>query len=373
MLSLKWSNSQPATRNPQHKTKKMKTYKYNAPFQLELGEELPYLEIGYHTYGKLNEAKDNVIWVCHALTANSDVFDWWAGLFGENDLFNPKEHFIVCANILGSCYGSTSPLQTIKSKQYHKFPMITVRDMVNAHEILRKRLRIEKINTVIGGSMGGQQALEWNVQHPYLFENLIVIATNAQHSPWGIAFNESQRMAIENDSTWQLSTPSAGLRGLKAARSVALLSYRSYFAYNQTQQEIDSNKTDNYKASSYQRYQGEKLIKRFNAFSYYRLSQAMDSHHLGRNRESVENALGQITANTLSIGISTDFLFPPNEQRFIAKYIENSRFVEIESFYGHDGFLVETKKLTGIIQNFFEQEKQGIGKIKRKGIAELRA
>jgi homoserine O-acetyltransferase len=338
----------------------MKTYKHNATFALELGEELPYLEIAYHTYGKLNEAKDNVIWVCHALTANSDVFDWWSGLFGENDLFNPKEHFIVCANILTSCYGSTSPLQTVKNKQFHKFPMVTIRDMVNAHEILRKHLRIEKINTIIGGSMGGQQALEWNVQQPDLFENLIVLATNAQHSPWGVAFNESQRMAIENDSTWQLSTASAGLKGLKAARSMALLSYRSYFAYNQTQQEIDNNKTDDYKAASYQRYQGEKLIKRFNAFSYYRLTQAMDSHNLGRNRESIEFALKQIMANTLVIGISTDFLFPPNEQRFIAKHIANARFVEIESFYGHDGFLVETEKITEIIRNFFEQQKQQI-------------
>ena len=348
----------------------MKTYKYNQTFALELGEELPYLEIAYHTYGKLNKDKSNVVWVCHALTANSDVFDWWSGLFGENDLYNPESNFIVCANILGSCYGTTSPLQTTKNKKYHKFPMVTIRDIVNAHEVLRKHLRIEKINTIIGGSMGGQQALEWNIQQPDLFENLILLATNARHSPWGIAFNESQRMAIENDSTWQLSTVSAGLKGLKAARSMALLSYRSYFAYNQTQQEIDDNKTDNFKASSYQRYQGEKLIKRFNAFSYYRLSQAMDSHNLGRNRESIEIALRKITANTLVIGINTDFLFPPNEQRFIAKHIENSRFVEIESFYGHDGFLVETDKLTEIIQVFFEQE---IVKINRNKLMELRA
>jgi homoserine O-acetyltransferase len=348
----------------------MKTYKYNQTFALELGEELPYLEIAYHTYGNLNKDKSNVVWVCHALTANSDVFDWWSGLFGENDLYNPESNFIVCANILGSCYGTTSPLQTTKNKKYHKFPMVTIRDMVNAHEVLRKHLRIEKINTIIGGSMGGQQALEWNIQQPDLFENLILLATNARHSPWGIAFNESQRMAIENDSTWQLSTVSAGLKGLKAARSMALLSYRSYFAYNQTQQEIDDNKTDNFKASSYQRYQGEKLIKRFNAFSYYRLSQAMDSHNLGRNRESIEIALRKITANTLVIGINTDFLFPPNEQRFIAKHIENSRFVEIESFYGHDGFLVETDKLTEIIQVFFEQE---IVKINRNKLMELRA
>lgn len=349
----------------------MKTYKYNAAFPLELGETLPDLEIAYHTYGKLNQAKDNVVWVCHALTANSDVFDWWSGLFGENDLFNPQEYFIVCANMLGSCYGSTAPLQTTKSKQYHQFPIVTIRDMVKAHDLLRKHLGIEKIATIVGGSMGGQQALEWNVQQPTLFDNLILLATNAQHSPWGIAFNESQRMAIENDSTWQLSTVSAGLKGMKAARSMALLSYRSYFAYGQTQQEIDNSKTDDFKAASYQRYQGEKLAKRFNAFSYYRLSQAMDSHNLGRNRKSVEAALKQIEAKTLVIGISTDFLFPPIEQRFIAKHIANARFVAIDSFYGHDGFLVETEKLTEVISNFFEQLKQLI-KFKKEEVIELR-
>ena len=348
----------------------MKTYKYNATFKLELGEELHYLEVGYHTYGKLNKDKSNVIWVCHALTANSDVLDWWSGLFGENDFFNPKEYFIVCANILSSCYGTTSPLQTAKSKQYHKFPMVTIRDMVEAHKLLRKHLGLEKIHTIIGGSMGGQQALEWNVQEPNLFENLIVIATNAKHSPWGIAFNESQRMAIEADATWQLSTPKAGLQGLKAARSMALISYRSYFAYSKTQHEVDNNKVEDYHASSYQQYQGEKLVKRFNAYAYYRLSQAMDSHNLGRNRESVEAALQQISAQTLAIGISSDGLFPPSEQRYISKYVQNGRFVEIDSFYGHDGFLVETEKLTEVIRNFFEQQ---VGNKQNKNRIELRA
>ena len=348
----------------------MKTYKYNAAFKLELGEELPYLEVGYHTYGKLNEDKSNVIWVCHALTANSDVFDWWSGLFGENDYFNPNDYFIVCANILSSCYGTTSPLQTVKSKQYHKFPVVTIRDMVNAHKLLRKLLGIEKINTIIGGSMGGQQALEWNVQEPDLFEHLIVIAANAKHSPWGIAFNESQRMAIEADATWQLSTPNAGLQGMKAARSMALISYRSYFAYSKTQHEVDNDKTEDFKAVSYQQYQGQKLAKRFNAFSYYRLSQAMDAHNLGRNRESVETALQQISAQTLAIGISSDGLFPPSEQRYIAKHVQNGRFVEIDSFYGHDGFLVETEKLTEIVKTFFEQK---VRKTNTKNLRGLRA
>jgi homoserine O-acetyltransferase len=288
------------------------------------------------------------------------VFEWWAGLFGENDFFNPKKHFIICANVLGSCYGTTSPLQTAPEKSYHNFPKITIRDMVAAHEILRKHLGINKIHTIIGGSLGGQQALEWNVQQPDLFENLIVIATNAQHSAWGIAFNESQRLAIEADTTWRESNPRAGLNGMLAARSMALLSYRSYMAYNTTQKETNVNKTDNYKASSYQRYQGEKLVKRFNAFSYYSLSLTMDSHHLGRNRGSIYNALAKITARTLAISISSDGLFPPLEQQLLAENIGDATYLVMDSFYGHDGFLVETEKLTQMIDAFFKRKKEPI-------------
>ena len=329
--------------------------KYNQPFALEKGGELPYLEITYHTAGTFNPTKNNVIWVCHALTANSDVFDWWEGLFGAEDLFNPQDHFIVCANVLSSCYGTSGPLQMADTAKYHNFPEVTIRDMVNAHEILRKHLGISKIHTIIGGSLGGQQTLEWTIQQPQLFDNLIALATNAYHSPWGIAFNESQRMAIEVDPTWKLNHPEAGINGMKTARSVALISYRAYHTYGNSQHETDVNKTEAFKASSYQRYQGEKLARRFNAFSYYRLSQAMDSHNLGRHRGSIEEALAKIKAQTLVIGISSDGLFPVNEQQYLAQHIEEAYYTEIDSYYGHDGFLVETEKLTTVIKAFYDK------------------
>ena len=326
------------------------------PFKLESGEILPELQIAYHTYGKLNPEKNNVVWVCHALTANSDVFDWWKGLFGPAYLFNPEEYFVVCANIIGSCYGTTGPLAInpeTNRPYFQSFPAITTRDMVLAHDLLRQHLQINQIHTLIGGSLGGQQAMEWAILKPQLVRNLILMATNAFHSPWGIAFNEAQRLAIRADETFAHNIPEGGKHGLKAARAMALLSYRHYDAYCKTQKEEDLNKIDLYKASSYQDYQGEKLINRFDAYSYFALTKTMDAHHVARNRGSVVNALACIKAKTLVIGISSDLLFPVSEQQYLAQHIENAVYEEIDSFYGHDGFLIETAKLTQLIEAFY--------------------
>jgi homoserine O-acetyltransferase len=337
------------------------TFIYDHPFTLEGGDVLPSLEITYHTYGKLNSDKSNVIWVCHALTANSNVFEWWPGLFGAKELFNPNEHFIVCANNLGSCYGTTGPLSINKFTNqpwFSYFPNVTIRDMVKAHDLLRVHLGIEKINTVIGGSQGAQQVLEWTVQRPALFYHSIVIATNAKHSPWGIALNESQRLAIKADRTYYSNTEDGGQKGLAAARSIALLSYRNYKTYTETQKEAHDEKLDDFNSASYQRYQGQKLVDRFNAYSYVTLSKAMDSHNLGRGRVSAEKALGEVTARTLVISIGSDLLFPPSEQEFIARYIRKSQHKQIDSLYGHDGFLIETQQLTKIIGEFLSNKKE---------------
>ncbi len=335
-----------------------KKYSHKKRVALENGTSLPQLEIAYHTYGELNKDKSNVIWVVHALTANSDVFDWWPGLFGTNDLFNPKEHFIVCANNLGSCYGTTGPLSSnpdTNEAWYSYFPQITIRDMANTLQVLKQHLGINKIHTLIGGSQGGQIAQEWALQEPELTENLILIATNAQHSPWGIAFNESQRLAIKADRTYFSNSEHGGNKGLQAARSIALLSYRNYHTYNSTQKSTGTNNINNHAAASYQRYQGEKLVKRFNAYSYVRLSEAMDSHHVARERAySVETVLNTIEVPTLVIGVTSDLLFPLNEQQLLAKYIKGSVYKEIDSLYGHDGFLIETKQLSEHINQFYK-------------------
>ncbi len=324
------------------------TFKYPHPLELERGGCLPEIEIAYTTLGNLQkDAKGsckNVVWICHALTANAQANDWWSGLVGVGKCYDPEKHFIVCANMLGSCYGSTNALSVSPitgAPYYYDFPDITVRDMVKALDLLRKHLKIDKIHLCTGGSMGGQQTLEWAIMQPNLIENLVVLATNAQHSPWGIAFNESQRLAIQSDKLWGEKTPLAGMEGMKAARSMALLSYRNYEAYQLTQAETDPDKIDDYRASSYQRYQGEKLAKRFNAFAYWTLSKAMDSHHLGRRRGSTQDALRGIKAHSLVIGIRSDVLFPVAEQHFLAKHIPQATYQEIDSPYGHDGFLIE--------------------------------
>lgn len=347
-------------------------FKYQDNWQLESGEILPGFELTYHTAGKLNEDRSNVIWVCHALTANSNVSDWWKGLFGKGNALDPEKFFIICVNVPGSCYGSTNPLSVNSSTDkpyYHSFPNITIKDIVNSFDILRQSLKIDRIHTLLGGSLGGQQALEWACSKPELFSRIIPIATNARHSAWGIAFNESQRMAIASDPTWCNSHHNAGMNGMKTARSIALLSYRAYKTYESSQTDQNQEKTDDYLASSYQQYQGEKLGKRFNAFSYWYLSKAMDSHHLGRGRESLKAALNSIKAATLIIGINSDSLFPIKEQVFLFNHIPNAQLEVVDSNFGHDGFLTETLKINPLIKSFINSK--SIKSIEKEPLAEL--
>jgi len=227
--------------------------------------------------------------------------------------------------------------------------------MVAAYQKLKDYLRIDNIYIGIGGSMGGQQLLEWAITEPELFEHIIPVATNAVHSPWAIAFNASQRISIETDSTWKEKNEQAGINGMKAARAIALLSYRNYATYAEDQSEASDTISDNFKSESYQRYQGDKLSKRFNAFSYYFLSKSMDSHNIGRGRKSIPDALKSIQAKTTVIGISSDILFPPAEQEFIAEHIPGASLHIINSKYGHDGFLLEFTQIENIINNFLKK------------------
>lgn len=333
------------------------TFFYKNSFTLESGITLPQLHLAYTTYGQLNETKDNVIWIFHALTANSDAAEWWPGLVGVGKLFDPASSFIICVNMPGSCYGSIGPLDidSLSGEPfYHNFPFFTIKDMIRSYQLLRSYLGITKIKVGIGGSMGGQQLLEWAVDEPNLFETIIPLATNAFHSPWGIGFNSSQRLAIEADNTWKQTNPQAGLNGMKAARSIALLSYRNYQTYQFSQSETTNEKITDFKSESYQRYQGEKLAKRFNAFSYYFLTKSMDAHNIGRKREGSIAALQQIKAKTLVISISSDLLFPPSEQQFLAENISGATYQSIESIFGHDGFLLEFDQITTVIRNFTE-------------------
>jgi homoserine O-acetyltransferase len=336
----------------------MRKLEFKHEFITETGARIPELEIAYNTYGRLNSRGDNVIWVCHALTANSDVEAWWPGMVGEKYLFDTEKYFIVCANVLGSCYGTTGPasINPLTGKPWLRdFPLITVRDLVNIHEIIRNHLGIKKIHTVIGASIGGYQALEYSIMFPELIERLVLLASGAKQTPWALAFSESMRLAMEADHTFIANEPEGGRKGLKAARSIALLSYRTMEAYNRTQEEDDNEKLTGFKAASYQAYQGEKLVKRFNPYSYWCLTALSDTHNIGRGREGVLNALEKIKARVLCVGIKSDLLFPTEDQKLIASNTKQAEYVEIDSFYGHDGFLIETEIVSDVIRKFWEK------------------
>ena len=304
------------------------------PFVLESGSTLQDYRVQYSTYGRLNADNSNVVWVFHALTANSLVHEWWTGLIGPNRLLDSDKYFIICSNMLGSCYGAEEPHD-------FNFPLFTIKDMVQSHKLIKQRLGIEQIKMGIGGSMGGQQLLQWAAEEPDLFETVVPIATNAVHSSWGIAFNETQRMAIRSGNLQA---------GLEVARAIGMLSYRHYTTFEKKQTDQDHRISD-FSASSYQRYQGEKLRKRFSPYSYYYLSKAMDSHNLGRYYGSAEEALQRIKSKAVVVGMESDILFPKQEQIFIADYLPNADIYIVESDFGHDGFLIETKKINDLLKN----------------------
>ena len=334
-------------------------FHYDREYELEAGGKLPGFQLKYTTLGQLNKDRSNVVWVIHALTGNSDVTSWWPGLFDAGGPYDPKNHFVICANTLGGCYGSTGPLSINPDTGkpfFHDFPMLTNRDIVRSFDLLRQELGLEKIETVIGSSLGGQQALEWSMESPDIFNHLILIACNANHSPWGIAFNEAQRLAIEADSTWKENDSRAGLNGLKAARAIAMLSYRSFEGFVEQQSEKSAEIFDGFRAATYQQYQGQKLAGRFNAFTYWTLSKAMDNHHVGRMRESVKAALHQVKAKTLVVGIESDLLFPLSEQQLLSENIPKAKLEIIHSLYGHDGFLVEFDQLKTLLNKFYQNK-----------------
>ena len=324
-------------------------------FTTENDHHIKNAKITYHTAGKLNSDKDNVIWICHALTANSNPGEWWKSFFDDNNWLSLDDYFVVCVNIPGSCYGTFGPLDLGDGTAlYHDFPHITIRDIVKCLRIVADNIGIKQIAYLIGASMGGQQALEWAIEEPDRIRKLVLLATNAKHSPWGIAFNESQRWAIETDPTWKDKNPDAGINGMKVARSVALLSYRSYDGFHLTQDD-HYQYNEQRKAESYQRYQGEKLASRFNAFSYYFLSKAMDSHDVSRRRKSLQAALEQIEADTIVLNLQDDLLFPINDQKVLAKHIKKAKLETINSHFGHDGFLIETDQIKEVIYNWQNQ------------------
>jgi homoserine O-acetyltransferase/O-succinyltransferase len=355
---------------------------FNEPFELEFGNVLPGVTVAYEAYGKLNDEGTNAVLVCHALSGDAHASDyyhkenapgkvtanrhkgWWNGLISVGKSFDPTEYFVICSNILGSCYGTTGPtsLNPATCKRYAMdFPIITVRDMVKLQRQLIDYLGVKKLRVVTGGSLGGMQVLEWALMYPELVEKIIPIATAVKHSAWCIGLNEIARKAILDDPAYNNGYYTEQPRaGLSTARMIAMISYRSAASFQQKfGREVIPNKfptaktcEELYQVESYLYYQGEKFVDRFDANTYFYITRALDSHDVTRNRGTMREVLGSIKAKTLCMGISSDILYPVEEQKEIASLIPGSEYFEIDSIAGHDAFLIEFEQMDTAIKKF---------------------
>lgn len=332
----------------------IKSITFDEPLNLETGGIIEHPTVAYSTYGALNQEKSNVTLVCHALTANSEVDDWWKDLFGTNKVFDPTNDFIICINNLGSPYGSSSPKTNNQNGERYglEFPEYTLRDTAKLHLRLLDHLGIEKINLIMGGSCGGNIAQEIAIEKGDLVKSMILLCCSASETPWVISIHESQRIALDSDPSLKNRSPESGNRGLKGARAFALPFYRSHPSFKLRQSEENINKLSDFKASSYVRYQGDKFVQRYDAHCYYKQLSALDTHNVARGRGSIQSALQKITAQTLVIGFDTDLLIPVIEQETLAKHIPNGSYAEITTLFGHDAFLIEVELIQSAIDDW---------------------
>jgi homoserine O-acetyltransferase len=345
----------------QHISPKTQVHRLSRSFRLESGVELAGVEVAYRTWGSLNPQGDNALLLCHALTGNADADEWWASLFGVGKTLDPAVDFIVCSNFLGSCYGTTGPtsLNPHTGIPYgSSFPAITIRDMVHLQALLLEALGVQYLKFVMGGSLGGMQALEWAVLYPEQVGAISVIAAPGRHSAWCIGLSEAQRQAIYADPHWQqgnyTTQPS---QGLEIARMIAMSTYRSWQSFQERfgRQHTETVPESTFAISSYLHYQGRKLVDRFDANTYVRLTQAMDSHDVGRDRGDYETVLSCIHQPTLIVSIDSDILYPPLEQQELARLIPNARLEWLRSPHGHDAFLLDIDQLNQLMKSFQHQ------------------
>ncbi|WP_159788473.1 homoserine O-acetyltransferase MetX [Sodalinema gerasimenkoae] len=335
-------------------------YQLPEPFSLESGELLMEVEVAYRCWGTLNESGDNAVHICHALTGSADADEWWGPLFGEGRTFDGDRNFIVCSNVLGSCYGTTGPisLNPATGKPYGRaFPAITVRDMVRLQWRLLQGLGVKKLQFVIGGSLGGMQVLEWGKLYPDYVDRIVSIAAAGRHSPWCIAMSEAQRQAIFADPNWcngNYEEDAPPTTGLAAARMMAMISYRATASFEERfGREVQEN--GKFAIASYLRYQGQKLVKRFDANTYVALTEAMDRHDVSGGEGDYLAALGAIAQPTLVVAIDSDLLYPPRDQQELAQWMPNAQLEWLSSPHGHDAFLINMVALNELVMAFLAQ------------------
>jgi len=358
-------------------TVKTLTYHHPFPLLLESGETLPSLSLAYETYGRLNREKNNAILVCHALSGDAHVAGfhegadkpgWWDTVIGPGKALDTDRYFVICSNVIGGCKGSTGPSSTNPEtgRPYGaKFPVITIRDMVNAQKILVDHLKIGQLYAVVGGSMGGMQVLQWTVSYPDSVKKAVVIATTAYSTPQQIAFNEVGRKAIISDPCWNNGDyygKALPAHGLALARMVGHITYLSNESMHekfgralQGKDRIGFDFSTDFAVESYLHHQGDTFTKRFDANSYLYITKAIDYFDLTRDG-SLTRGLAGVKAAFLVISVSSDWLYPPEQsQEIVSALTANEaevRYCEIRSNYGHDAFLLESGQLNYLVGRF---------------------
>jgi homoserine O-acetyltransferase/O-succinyltransferase len=336
-------------------SKETQLWRLDAPFALELGAALPGVQVAYRSWGRLAPDRGNAVLVCHALTGSADADVWWSGLFGPGKALDPARDFIVCSNVLAGCYGTSGPIQPHPEDGEpwgSRFPVVTIRDMVRLQAQLLDHLGIERLRLVLGPSLGGMQVLEWAAMYPERVGAMAPIGVSGRHSAWCIAIGESQRRAIFLDPDWRDGRYPADRpprHGLAVARMVAMCSYRSWDNFESRFGRKTQDWDGEFAVSSYLNYQGEKLYRRFDANTYVRLTQAMDSHDLARGRGAYEAVLAGLAMPALVVSVDSDVLYPPHEQAELARLLPAARYEILYTPAGHDGFLIETESLSDML------------------------
>lgn len=349
-------------------------------FTTQSGRTLKQVRVGWESYGTLNADKSNAVLICHFFSGNSHAAGkyaaadpqpgYWDAIIGPGKAIDTDRFHVVCSNVLGGCYGTTGPssIEPATGRPYAtRFPRYTIRDMVHVQKRLLDRLGVTSLRAVIGGSMGGMQVLEWAATYPEMVRAIVPIAIGARHSAWAIGLNEVARRAIMMDPAWQGGAyrvdrqPEAGL-GL--ARAIAMLSYRAHPSFDER---FGRSRWDGsappcpeglgdagaaYQVSRYLAYQGEKLVRRFDANTYLYLTLAMDDYDVGAGRGGAEAVLGRLTMPALVLGIDSDVLYPEPEVRALADALPNARYERIASPHGHDAFLIEFAQVSRHLSRF---------------------
>lgn len=352
------------------------------PYQLPLesGEKLAPVTLAYETYGKLNDRRDNAILICHALSGDSHVAGyysaderkpgWWEFMIGSGRAIDTDKYFVICSNVIAGCQGSTGPssLKANGNSHYNlSFPVVTIGDMVRAQAHLIDHLGIEKLMCVLGGSMGGMQALEWLVEYPHRVASAIPHATTSRLNTQGIAFHEVGRQAIYADPNWRkgdyLEHGVIPSQGLAVARMLAHITYLSEESMHQKfgrrlreKERYGYDFSMDFEVESYLRYQGESFVQRFDANSYLYITKAIDYFDLKQDYGTLENAFDKVTAKVLVFSFTSDWLFPTAQNKEIVQALQAHRkpvsFVEFSSPYGHDSFLIENPQQEKLVADF---------------------